>query len=150
MYQVATPIWNEIARTRLKTAWARALFAMSQDEMTLELEALGDYLEQAGAPNKVILAYQQMAPLLVENEAISRYIIETANLNLRLGLPEVLTVDEALHYSILEWNLDQSQVKICANLLRNIKESAGRLSSLVRQTSAESMKRSVLGLVRED
>jgi len=118
MYQVATRFWNEIAATQvLKTEWAKVLFAMNSEEMLEALDAQANALETRGIPNAVILAYQQMAPLLVENDAISRYIVATENLSLRAAMPEVATVDEAVYLAAAERSLNQEQARILASLL---------------------------------
>lgn len=97
MYQVAPSVWNAIAQTqRLRNPSFRQLMSLPQDEMLTELDAQASQLEANGVPVSVINAYQQIAPLLAENEAISAYINQTGSSELRQALPEVLNAPEAL------------------------------------------------------
>ena len=121
MYQVAAPIWNQIAQTQtLATDWARTLFSMNPERMDQELEAQAEALTEAGHPDKVVLAYQVAAPLLAENEAISRHIQQTGNLDLRKALPELTTPKEAVKLMIQEYGLNQAQAKTLLMLLNNL------------------------------
>jgi hypothetical protein len=121
MLQVAAPILNEIARTQtLETDWARKLFAMSQQELNEQDQAQYKSLVQAGIDRAVAIAYQAIAPLLAENEAISRYIEETGSLELRSCLPEVTTTEEALILATEEYLLDPTQQAQLRGLLEGL------------------------------
>lgn len=121
MLQVPSQVWNRIAaQGKLKSRWAKKLFSMSRDEMTKEQDQQARLLEKRGYPAKVILAYQQMAPLLVEHQAISQYIETTENTALRRGMPEVMSVGEALTYSAKEWGLTQPELVRLSGLLRKL------------------------------
>jgi hypothetical protein len=61
--------------------------------------------------------YQLTAPLLMENEAISRYIYRTGNLNLRRTMPELTTVGEAVYLATQEYMLDSDQQEALTKLL---------------------------------
>lgn len=74
-------------------------------------------LEKMGADNRVILAYRLVAPLLMENEAISAYLEETQQPTLRASLPEVISVNEAVILASMEYPLTQSQQKQLTQLL---------------------------------
>lgn len=96
MYQVPASVLNEIlANQPLKTQWAENLFKLDQDELLEALESQADALEADGVPDPVILAYQKIAPVLVEQEAITAFIEQTGNMELRASLPDVTTPDEA-------------------------------------------------------
>jgi len=121
MYQVATPIWNQIASSQtLATEWAKTLFSMSPEQMEQEMERQGEALGKAGYPDKVVLAYQVAAPLLAENEAISRHIQQTESWGLRNALPEVTTPLEATKLMIQEYGLNQTQATQLLTLLQNL------------------------------
>jgi hypothetical protein len=80
---VPAPILNAIARTQtLRSEWARQVFSLDADGVLTALSRQARELETQGVPNKVILAYQTMGPLLIENIAISEYIMATERLAL--------------------------------------------------------------------
>jgi hypothetical protein len=106
MFQVTPTIWNEIAATQtLKSPLMKKWMALPQEELPPELDRVTKELESAGASPRATLAYLTVAPLLLENEAISRYLQSKDNESLRAGLPELTTVDEALSLATLEYNL---------------------------------------------
>lgn len=97
MHQVAATVWNAIARSQeLRNPSFRILMELPQDKLTEALEGQAKALEQSGTPDSVINAYQQIAPLLAEHEAISSYINQTGGSDLRAALPEVLSAPEAV------------------------------------------------------
>jgi hypothetical protein len=120
---------------------------MDQEAIQTEIDALGDYLDGCKMPNAVIVAFAVVGPLLVENEAISRYIVETDNLGLRAAMPGLVTVDEAVAISVAEWRLDHDQAAILADLLTLLNDSPGRLSSLERELSAARVGRVIENLL---
>lgn len=121
MYQVAATVWNQIAdKCPPATPWAKRQFAMDQEQLTASLEEQAKALEKAGHPPKVILAYQTMAPLLAENETISRYIRKTGNMQLRGALPEVTTPREALEVARAEFRLEESEAQQLHALLSRL------------------------------
>ena len=97
MHQVPMRVWNEIAMSHpLSQPWFQ-LFRATPEQFPAMLDELVDKpLEQQGADNRVILAYRLVAPLLMENEAISAYLEETQQPTLRASLPEVTSVNEAV------------------------------------------------------
>ena len=99
---VAAPIWNEIAKTqKLRTAWARKAFALDGMEMAaLEDEEYRPLKAEHG--QEVAHAYLMVRPLLLENVAISRFIQETDQSNLRQALPEVVSISEAIYLASME------------------------------------------------
>ncbi|MBF0302239.1 MAG: hypothetical protein HQK73_04305 [Desulfamplus sp.] len=118
---IATPIWNEIAKTQeLKTDWAKKAFKMSEEEMTELVNKEYLELKKEGVEMTVIKAVLDMKPLLLENEAISRHIVQTENLQLRAALPEVVTIAEAVRLASRDLNgfLTENQKKKIIRLLR--------------------------------
>ncbi len=128
MYQVPTAVWNEIAKSQpLSEPWA-TLFRMAPEELGAGIESLVDVpAEKAGADNRTVLAYRLTAPLLVENEAISNYLLETQNPSLRMSLPELNSVNEAVTLASMEYQLTRSQQaklqQLLAQALRSSRES---------------------------
>jgi hypothetical protein len=74
-------------------------------------------LEQMGADNRVILAYRLVAPLLIENEAISAYLEESQQPTLRASLPEINSVNEAVMLASMEYEMTPSQQRKLTQLL---------------------------------
>ena len=119
MTSVATPIWNEIAKTqKLKTKWARKVFKMEPDQMAEEESREYQELISKQIPHKVASAFLDSKPLLLENEAISRHIQKTNNLELRTALPELTTITEAMNLVSMENQLNPSHRKMLVKLLR--------------------------------
>ena len=97
MYQVAPSVWNAIAKSEpLANPSMKILWKMPADQMLQALSNQEQTLASHGVPDSVITAYQRMAPLLAENEAISAYIEKTDSTSLRAALPEVLNAQEAV------------------------------------------------------
>ena len=110
MYQAPMQAWNEIAQSQaLSQPWA-TLFRMTDEQLPAGLDKLVDQpLEAQGADNRTVLAYRLVAPLLIENVAISDYIEMTGNLSLRASLPELISVNEAVILASMEYRLTPSQ-----------------------------------------
>lgn len=121
MMQAPTEILNEIAQEpTLTTPWAKDLFSLDQGNLTAAMEDQALRMEKAGYENKVILAYQTVAPLLAANIAISTYLLKTGNMELRAALPEVTTPEEGVQIAIAEFQLNEKQAKELLKLLTNL------------------------------
>lgn len=121
MYQIAAPVWNRIASTvRLRHTWARTMFAMPQEELARALDEQAQRMTFSGTPARVIRAYQTVAPLLAENEALSRYFQKTADLQLRQALPEVTTPQEAVALAVAEFRLEPPEQTTLLFLLNGL------------------------------
>lgn len=124
MHQVPASVWNEIARTQeLRNPSFRQLMAMPQDKMLKELGRQAEALTANKVPDSVINAYQAMAPLLAENEAISQHIEQTGNLSLRAALPEVLNAPEAVAIASKDRSLSRSEKKLLLTMLKRLEPS---------------------------
>lgn len=121
MYQVPATVLNQILETYpLTTAWAEALFKLDQEELNQTLEQQASALEAAGVADRVILAYQKMGPVLAEQEAITEFIKETGNMELRSALPAAETADEAVMMATEEYRLTPAQAKMLLNMLKRL------------------------------
>lgn len=83
--------------------------------MPLLLDEQDRLLRRAGCGPRVSLAYQLVAPLLLENEAISKFVVDHEAPGLRAALPELLSVEEALNLACQEYRLsalEQRQLKV--------------------------------------
>lgn len=119
MHQVAASVWNEIAKSQeLRNPSFRLLMAMPQDKMTEALASQAEALEKSGTPVSVINAYQEIAPLLAEHQAISSYINQTGNSDLREAMPEVLNAPEAVAIASLERPLSRSEQATLLQMLQ--------------------------------
>lgn len=106
MHQVPASVWNAIARHgQPRTDLFRTLMSMGRDEIDGALEAICDRLNQVTDSSSVCLAWCVLAPLLHENEAISRAVFAEGS-DWRQALPEILSVEEALQYADGDYRLD--------------------------------------------
>lgn len=119
MYQAPMQAWNEIAQSQaLSQPWA-TLFRMTPQELPAGLDKLVDQpIEAQGADNRTVLAYRLVAPLLLENVAISDYLGMTNQLNLRASMPELTSVNEAVILASKEYRLTASQQAKLTQLLQ--------------------------------
>ena len=112
---VATAVWNQIAEMQqLKTAWAKKAFALNPEEMQQAEDKEYKALARA-VGHDVAASYQDVKPLLLENEAISRFT--QAQPMYREALPEVTSIAEALILASMERPLSQTQQKLLKMLL---------------------------------
>ena len=112
---VATAVWNQIAETqKLKTAWAKKAFALNPEEMQQAEDKEYKALARA-VGHDVAASYQDVKPLLLENEAISRFT--QAQPMYREALPQVTSIAEALILASMERPLSQTQQKLLKMLL---------------------------------
>lgn len=96
------------------------LMAMPQALMLQALEEQAQVLAQQGTSDSVINAYQRMAPLLAEGQAISAYINHTENFNLRAALPEVLSAVEAVLIASTDCLLSVEEQRILLAMLSRL------------------------------
>lgn len=125
MQQVPASVWNQIAQTQpLQNPSMKELFPMNQAQLDAALASQAQAMSTAGQTDSVINAYQLMAPLLAENQAISAYINQTGHSDLRSALPEVLNPSEATAIATQENPLSASEQAALLNLLRPLMPSS--------------------------
>lgn len=118
MYQVPMRFWNEIAATqKLRHQSFKQLMALSEHDMLSTMDKRAKRLAECGIPDAVINAYERIAPLLAEHEAISRYIEHTGRHELRNALPEILSVKEAVSMASSENWLDAREKEVLMAML---------------------------------
>lgn len=122
MLQVPAKVWNEIAETeRLRSKAMDLLFRMNDRQMAAQMDAQAKALKEAKKGDALVIgAYLKLGPLLVENEAISRYIERTESSDLRTALPELTTVPETLELAQMEYRLDEKQLSQLQALLSKL------------------------------
>src|SRR5579872_3948563 len=116
MYSVAAPIWNQVARTQaLASPLGKALFPLDQPHLTDELNRREAELAAQGIEPRVASAYLAVAPLLAENQALSRYVAANPQ---HLGtFPNVVNPSEAVALATQEYSLTPSQQATLQTLL---------------------------------
>ena len=120
MNQVQARIWNEIARTQqLATPWARKAFRQSESQITEHQEAEYLRLKKRGIPPIVASQFLALRPLLLENVAISQYVMQQPQQaqELRQALPEVTSPREATLLASADYPLSPSQQELLVQLL---------------------------------
>ena len=118
MMSVSPVIWNEIAATqKLKHPLMRELMQLDPDDLPPRLDQMAEEQESKGALPTVTLAFSTVAPLLLENEAISRYIQMKDSDYLRGSLPEVTSMDEAVYLATMEYRLTEPEQENLKSLL---------------------------------
>ena len=122
MLSVAASVWNQVAQQGLRTPWARRMFNLNQEELTQAHEAQADALEAKGVDPQVALAYLDVAPLVMEKEAISRMRAERPML--ASTLPETNSTDEAAALAIRDRALNAQQGSALLNLLNSAPPSS--------------------------
>lgn len=108
MYQMPATAWNRIPRESLRSNWAKIVFSLDQETMDRLVEAVEKALERRKIPDRVITAYMEVLPLLVEHKAL-RVLGES--------VPEVLTRKEAVLLMTREKHLGKTEQKALMELL---------------------------------
>ncbi|MEW6290675.1 MAG: hypothetical protein ACOY4W_00810 [Thermodesulfobacteriota bacterium] len=119
MYQVPNEIWNEIAETQtLATEWGRKMFPLPFAEMQQAVEQEEAALLEKGTPSKVVTAYQEVMPLLLEHAAISNYLSRPEKMDLRQALPEVRSPAEAALLMSMEHRMSSKEISQLLTMLQ--------------------------------
>ena len=120
MTQVPQRIWNEIAKEQdLATNWAEKWFRMKEGEVERELEKQARKILKT-QPNKVVVAYQEVLPLLAEHNAIQAYISDHNRVGLMQVLVEVLNPKEAVMLMTMEHRLQPENQERLRELLEQL------------------------------
>lgn len=95
----------------------KALLGMSSQKLTEAMNYQAEKLEKAGYPNKAILAYQELGPLLLENRAFQTFLRESGSQDLTGLLPDLQDVEELLELARREYGLNREQLESLEQLL---------------------------------
>ena len=118
MISVSPVIWNEIAATqRIKHPILRELMMLDENQLPPRIDQMAEEQESKGALPRSTLAFSTVAPLLLENEAISRYVQMKDSDSLRGSLPEVTSMDEAVSLATEEYRLTEPEQENLKSLL---------------------------------
>ena len=113
---VAAPLLNQMAQM-CRTKWARQTLRQGPEGLAMAEDRL--YKEaKAKAPERAAMAFATVMPLLLENRAISRFVVKTQRPDLRSALPEVTTPSEAVALASTEFNLTSQEQSALLNLLQ--------------------------------
>ena len=121
MEQVPAQLLNQIAASqKLKTEGARRLFSMNDQEK--KEDQAGQYLalKKQGYSHTVVENYLDLAPLMAENEAISQYVMQQNDPELRSLLPEICSPVEALRIANQMRPMSQPEKLQLAKLLSKL------------------------------
>ncbi|GHV08086.1 hypothetical protein AGMMS50229_15950 [Campylobacterota bacterium] len=118
MYMLPAAIWNDIARTQeLKTRWAKWIFLLDDSTLIAALEDHSRRIVSEGMPERTVMSYHEALPIYAEREAITSYIIQTQQPELRSAVPEVSDHKEAARIVAMEHRLENQQEQTVARLL---------------------------------
>lgn len=109
-------IWNQIA-PRMQNKELARIFALT-DQAQMD-EALSNWARaRVGSEPMLLLAFEELAPLLVENMAISHWT--ERNPQWLGAMPEVLTPGEAALLAQGDYMLDEQQTRQLIEQLRSL------------------------------
>ena len=119
-------IFNLPHRTRLKLAGhvkskqIKAILQMPEPNLQPFLERQINDLQKKGASLSTALAYQSIAPLMLENRQILEFLEIPENFDLQPALPDIKTTDEALLLGQKEYQLLPPEVEQLEQLLNRL------------------------------
>ena len=100
-------VWNQIAPKMQNQALAQMFSAKSQEQADQLIDQWA--MKAVGQEPEMQMAFQTVAPLLMENVAISKWT--ASNPQWKQALPEVLTVAEAAALAQADYMLSATQTK---------------------------------------
>ena len=110
MYLIDQQVANQIAQTvplQAMHTWFRV-----REEEIEEMEATFiDQITRETGTSIIGVAVTAILPILVESEAITKYISETGDNSLRTDVPEILTIQEAGLMAEREFTMTAKQAK---------------------------------------
>lgn len=114
MLNVPQEIRNQLARLPMLHPALKAILAMeSEDNADQALQKLAR--KMVGFSPTIQHAWMTVAPLLLENEAIDRFVRK--NPDWRMTLPEILTISEALEIAQVDYLLTKGELETLAAAL---------------------------------
>lgn len=117
MHQAAAKFWNQIAESQpLATEWAQQMFPLPQAQMDKALDREEQRLTRESNDAVVASAYLKIMPLLWERVAISKYLL--ANPSLRMAMPPIETIAEAVQIARKDFHLTTPQLMKLSEMLK--------------------------------
>lgn len=99
----------------------KSILQMPEPQLQKFLEKQVSDLQKKQLPSTAALAYQSIAPLLLENKAILTFLEIPENFQLNQALPDVSTPDEALLLAQKEYQLKPLEVSRLKPLLDKLR-----------------------------
>ena len=87
----------------------KELLRMLDRDLNQALDEKARDLRARGYRRRVIEAYQEVGPLLLEKQAVAQYRARVGSEEVERALPEVDDVPEALYLASHEWGLDSEE-----------------------------------------
>ena len=116
MYQIAAPIWNQIAEEQdVATPAAGVAFCLDYQELAIMADAWTKLEEEAGTTPGVARCVPIALPLLLEHRAISRFLSRYPDL--RAAMPELLDAEEAASLMQAEFRLTDVETVMLVEVL---------------------------------
>jgi hypothetical protein len=119
MFQVPAHLWQEIAKEAdppLTSRWGKAM-AGGEEAINSLLAQIDRQQEADGIPDRVTLAFEITAPLLVENAAIQAFVQSRDDPELMQALPDLGSPETAAAIGATEYRLTAPDVQILESLL---------------------------------
>ena len=111
MFQLPLKYRKELAELpEIKSPKIRKLLRMSDEALDETLAVSTKKLKEAGHSDRVVRAYQTVAPLMLENKAILKFLRIPGNWDLSSVLKDVATPQEAANLAVLEYRLSIKEV----------------------------------------
>jgi hypothetical protein len=119
MHQAAARYWNQVAESqRLATPWAKQMFPLPQSELDAALAAEEARLTRETNDPVVASAYLKVMPLLWERTALSNFLL--ANPSMRIAMPPVESVPEAIQMARKDFRLTTGQMTTLSRMLKKM------------------------------
>ena len=96
---------------------------MNDEQKGEFLSSEANEMKKKGLDPACVLAYQTYAPLLVENEAISKYVVASGQLHLRGCLPEVTSIKEAISLAATDYLLTRPQISQLRKMMTPLQDA---------------------------
>ena len=116
MFSLPLRIREEIAEL-VKDAQIKALLMLPEQELQEELDRMGRQLRAQAVTVNVVTAYQALAPLLWEAEAVRAYRARTGSSEIAQALPELASVQEAMESAQVDYRLTPPEQRRLHKLL---------------------------------
>jgi hypothetical protein len=110
-------IMREDLAALVKDPQIKALLLLPDQELQEELDRMGQQLRARGVPVGVVVAYQALAPLLWEADAVRAYHLQKGSSEIMMALPEVASVQEALELAQVDYRLTVPEERRLRRLL---------------------------------
>ena len=103
----------------VQNSMIRDLLRLPENDLQASLDRMGRQLRMNGQTPSVVAAYQALAPLLWEAEAVRAYRARTGSSQVANALPELANLEEALDLAQVDYRLSPREHKSLRKLLEN-------------------------------